>query len=119
MASAKKGSLAARRDEAQTLARLLERFEGCEHLVQHIQVQGVVHPATFLSIADDPGILQRAQVKRKERLSHAQRPGQVADALFAVPQAVDDLQARLIGQGMEATTDALPGLHVARYIKNT
>ena len=117
MASAKKGSLAARRDEAQTLARLLERFEGCEHLVEHIQVQGVVHPATFLSIADDPGILERAQVKRKERLPHSQRPGQVADALFAVPQAVDDLQARLIGQGMEATTDALTGLHAPKYIK--
>jgi len=102
MASAKKGSWAARRDQPQAFARLLEGFEGRNELVEHLEVQRVVHPAPLLTVLDDSGVLERSKVERQERLASPQRPGQVADTVFAVAKTIDDLQARLVGQGMEA-----------------
>src|SRR5438132_14345195 len=111
MASAKKGSWAARRNQPQAFARLLEGFEGRNELVEHLEVQRVVHPAPLLTVLDDSGVLERSMVERQKRLASLQRPGEVADTVFAVEQTIDDLQARVVGQAMEAATRAHTGPH--------
>src|SRR5438477_12147145 len=90
--------------EPQALARLLQHLERFDRLVDRREVQRVVDPPALLPGMDHSGILQRSQVERQQRLSSPERPGEVTDALFAVPETLDAPQTRLVGQGVEPTT---------------
>jgi len=60
------------------------------------RIERVIRPATLPPIADEPGVLENPQVKREERLLEFERFGQLADAMLASAQQVNDTQPRFL-----------------------
>src|SRR4029077_10859659 len=84
MVSVKKRLVAARGHEPQSLPRLLDGLQRLHHLVEHVEVQRVVDPATFLAVGHEARVLQRTEMERQEGLARAERAREVTDALLAV-----------------------------------
>src|SRR5882762_8313989 len=71
------------------------------HLFEHVGDQLVVHPTPVLTIADDPGVLEHAQMERQPRLRGIECIGQLANTTLAFAEQLDDLESGLVGEGVE------------------
>src|SRR5437879_9194605 len=123
MCAQKKGSLAAFHHAQARRARP----DGCDgrlDLDDGVRVEGVVDPAPLTAVAQQPGVLQGLEVERQARLSGLQHVGQVAHALLAAAQSLDDPEPRRIGQRAKQCGRALEipvrrGRHGGKYIKDS
>ncbi len=61
-----------------------------------------MHPATFLTGADEAGVLESFQVERQLGLSHLEHFAEFADAELPLLQQLQDLQAQGVREGVEA-----------------
>src|SRR5437879_8030324 len=121
MAAQEKGSLAAFHHPQARRARLDGR-DGRLDLGDGVRVERVVDPAPLTAVAQQPDVLQGLEVKRQARLAGLQHVGQVAHALLAAAQSLDDPEPRRIGQRAKQRGRALQILvrrrgHGAQYIK--
>src|SRR6266404_5718106 len=121
MCAQKKGSLAAFHHPQARRARPDAR-DGRLDLGDGVRVEGVVDPAPLTAVAQQPGVLQGLEVERQARLSGLQHVGQVAHALLATAQSLDDPEPRRIGQRAKQRDRALEVLvrrrrHDEQYIK--
>ena len=73
-----------------------------------------MNPASVLSIADDAGILENAQMEREPRLRGVEGIGELADAPFPAAEKLDDLESGLVGEGVEELDRTL-GAGSSRY----
>jgi hypothetical protein len=83
-----------------------------------------VNPASVLSIADDPSLFENAQMEGKPRLRGVEGIGQFAHAPFSASEQLDDLEPRLVGEGVEELDGALGSRrcgnwHGQEYIKKS
>ena len=67
-----------------------------------LEVERVVDPAAGAALPDQPGGAQGAQVVRDQRRAQAEHLADVAHAVLAVAQELEDARAVRLGQGGEA-----------------
>src|ERR1019366_4713298 len=97
----KRRSVAAASSLLRCAHSLLERAYERSYFVQRVSVERVVDPAPIAAVRHEPGVLERLQMERQPRLCRVEVVGELADAAFAAEEALDDLQPRLVGEGME------------------
>src|SRR5688572_10698980 len=86
----KRTSAAARFDDGEATR---SRFHVAEHVLElreRLPVEMVVDPASFAPVVHQPGILQDFEVEGKPRLRRFEQVREIADAPFAVAQALYD-----------------------------
>jgi hypothetical protein len=83
-------------------------------LIEYFRFQLVVNPPSVLSVAHNPGVLENAKMERQTRLRRVQRIGELADASFAIPEQLNDVEPSLIGERVKELDRAF-GTGVSRY----
>src|SRR5688500_9021949 len=98
---AKKGSLAAsgRRPQPGTLGSKIGHE--ARQPLDRCGIESVVDPAPLFAVGDEPGFLERLQMKGQPGLGGVQRIGEVADALFTITEELEELETRLIAERVE------------------
>src|SRR5204863_9186990 len=61
-------------------------------------IERVIDPAPLASVTQDPRVLEGLEVERQARLAGLEGVGEIAHALLAAAEPLDDLQARGISQ---------------------
>src|SRR5215207_6330378 len=99
----KPGSIAARShpQDGEPALPGLQRHGEVVHLAEGFGGDAVVRPAPLLPVLHEPGVLEHAQVEREARLRGLEPGLQVADALLAAAQLLEDAEARLVGERVE------------------
>src|SRR6185437_3402395 len=77
----------------------------CLELCECVDGERVVRPASLAAVRDEAGVLEHPQVKGEQGLAEAERIGELADAPFASPEQVDDLEASRVRQCPELPGD--------------
>src|SRR5688572_1169366 len=90
----KKGRTSAAAAAVGHRARRGERLRQLRGLRGGVGVERVVCPPSLTPVADEPRLLERLQVEGEARLSGVERVGEVAHALLAPPEPVEDAEAR-------------------------
>ena len=85
----------------QRSARWLEVGRDGGQLGEGVGAERIMHPATFLAIGHEAGVLEHFQMEGETRLCDIEGLLQVAHATLAVVQHLDDREARLVGQRVE------------------
>src|SRR5439155_8101845 len=117
----KKGSVAAF-DHTQPRRARLDGCDGRLDLGDRVGIERVVDPAALAPVAQQPRVLQGLEVERQARLAGVQHVGQVAHALLAAPQPLDDAEPCGIGERAKQRRRSLEVLvrrrrHGRQYIK--
>src|SRR5258705_7534374 len=68
------------------------------HLFEHLRIQLIVDPASILSVANDPRVLEHAEMERKPGLRGVESVCQLANAALSLPEQLDDLEPGLVGK---------------------
>ena len=87
-------------------ARLHRGDQGL-HFLECIGLELVVDPTSILSVANDPGIAQNAEMEGKPRLRGIQRIRELTYAALALAEQLDDIEPRLVGQRVKELDSAL------------
>src|SRR5688500_8619718 len=94
----KKRSAAAGLTNGQLAGGRLHVTQQLLQLGERFAIEMVVHPAAFLAVVHEPGVLEDLQMERKARLRRVQQIGEIADTLLTAPEPLHDCQARFVGE---------------------
>jgi hypothetical protein len=104
---AKKKSVTTFRRAPQFSTLYSQGFHKLLGFFEHLGIQRVIDPSAFSSVSEDACVLQRFQMKRETGLTGRKHIRQITDALLTFAEPLQNLQARLIGQGMEPSRSGL------------
>ena|SRR5438105_3589950 len=95
----------------QSVDESLDFFEGFRDKL-------VVNPPPVLAVANDSRVFEDAKMERQTRLRSVEGVGQLADATLSFAEQLDDLESRLVGEGVKKLDRAL-GAGISCYSHET